>query len=460
MAADPAIRDHQAWLGYLQPDGLVVSAAALSDAQVLLDRGTLSQLQQDFLPFAAEVELNEETTLAITDFTAFVREFLEWPDACLFGVDVARPLPDSLTVPLPELGETLAPAFAFCDPKPKDATNPWMLLVQVLPLGTDLDAAHTGAGQQWSASTSRRFERLLRETRVPIGVLTNGTHVRLLYAPRGENVGSLTFPVEAMTEVAGRPILGALHLLLHCYRLLSAPSEARLRALLDKSRAYQSAVSAALAGQVLDALYELLRGFQAADQHAKGELLREVLAKHPDDVYAGLLTVLLRLVFLLFAEDRGLMPTSALYVRHYAVHGLFERLRTDYERYPDTMDHRYGAWPQLLALFRAVYGGSRHPQLKIPARKGYLFDPFRLCLTASSSACCATCCCSMASGSLTAPWTSRKSVLCIKPSWAFGSKLPRVRLSPSPGRGSTRAKSPLPTRSISKSCSPQNPQTA
>lgn len=99
MSSDSAIRDHQAWLGYLQPDGLVVSPAALSDAQVLLDRGTLSQLQQDFLPFAAEVELNEETIFAITDFTSFVREFLEWPDECLFGVDAARPLPDSLTVP-------------------------------------------------------------------------------------------------------------------------------------------------------------------------------------------------------------------------------------------------------------------------------------------------------------------------------------------------------------------------
>jgi hypothetical protein len=32
---------------------------------------------------------------------------------------------------------------------------------------------------------------------------------------------------------------------------------------------------------------------------------------------------------------------------------------------------------QLLALFRAVYDGCKHPQLKIPARKGYLFDPGR-----------------------------------------------------------------------------------
>ena len=385
MAVDPAVRDHQSWLGYLQPDGLVVSAAALVDSQVILDRGSLAQLQQEFLPFAVDAELNDETVLAITDFPAFVREFLEWPEDCLVGLDESRPLPEELTVPLPELGETLAPSFAFRDPKPKDAANPWLLLVQALPLGTDLYAVHTRAEGQWSASAARRFERLLRETRVPIGVLTNCTHVRLLYAPRGENAGSLTFPVEAMTEVAGRPILGALHLLLHRNCLLSAPSEARLTALLEKSRAYQSAVSTALAGQVLDALYEMLRGFQAANEHARGALLRDVLATHPDDVYAGLLTVLLRLVFLLFAEDRGLMPTSGLYVRYYSVHGLFEQLRADYERYPDTMDQRYGAWARLLALFRAVYAGCRHPQLKIPARKGYLFDPERYPFLKSSS---------------------------------------------------------------------------
>ena len=52
---------------------------------------------------------------------------------------------------------------------------------------------------------------------------------------------------------------------------------------------------------MLDALYELLRGFQAADERAQGELLMEVLAGNPDRVYAALLNGLLRLVFLLYA---------------------------------------------------------------------------------------------------------------------------------------------------------------
>ena len=138
---------------------------------------------------------------------------------------------------------------------------------------------------------------------------------------------------------------------------LANPEKQCLPALLAKSREYQANVSTELAKQVLDALYELVRGFQAADEKTKGELLRAVLAEHPDDVYRGLFTVLLRLVFLLYAEDRGLLPSS-LYVRGYSVHGLFERLRADAEQYPDTLDHRYGAWPQLLALFRLVHGGS------------------------------------------------------------------------------------------------------
>jgi hypothetical protein len=41
------------------------------------------------------------------------------------------------------------------------------------------------------------------------------------------------------------------------------------------------------------------------------------------------------------------------------------------------MDQRYGAWAQLLTLFRMIYDGGRHAGLRIPARRGYLFDPDR-----------------------------------------------------------------------------------
>ena len=41
------------------------------------------------------------------------------------------------------------------------------------------------------------------------------------------------------------------------------------------------------------------------------------------------------------------------------------------------MDSRYGAWARLLALFRLIWRGARHGGMKIPGRRGYLFDPDR-----------------------------------------------------------------------------------
>jgi hypothetical protein len=218
---------------------------------------------------------------------------------------------------------------------------------------------------------------LLRETEVSVGLLFNQTHLRLVYAPRGETSGYATFSVADMATVAGRPMFAALYMLLSAERLFSLPEKQRLAAILADSRKYQNVVSTQLAQQVLAALYELLRGFQAADDALKGQLLRQTLANDPNHVYAGLLTVLMRLVFVLFAEDRGLLSTDSVYVNHYSVTGLFDRLRADAGRYPDTMNQRYGGWAQLLTLFRLIHEGGGHAGFQIPARKGYLFDPER-----------------------------------------------------------------------------------
>jgi len=133
---------------------------------------------------------------------------------------------------------------------------------------------------------------------------------------------------------------------------------------------------------VLDALWELLRGFQAANDLVNGALLQKqflrntTLAKDdPQHIYGGLITTLMRLVFLLYAEDEGLMPDDAVYQQNYAVSGLYERLREDAGNYPDTMEQRYGAWAWLLSLFRLVYKGGGNTPNYLPARHGQLFDP-------------------------------------------------------------------------------------
>ena len=63
----------------------------------------------------------------------------------------------------------------------------------------------------------------------------------------------------------------------------------------------------------------------------------------------------MRLVFVLYAEERDLMPADALYEANYGLRGLFKKLRDDAARHgDDLMDRRYGAWARLLALFRLI----------------------------------------------------------------------------------------------------------
>lgn len=364
------IREHQNWLGYLQPDGLVVSPAALVDSGIYYDRN-VRPVQQDFLKHLLEFQdWQESTDATLTNLPAFFSEFLQWREDDFVSGEA---VPDKLRIFLKSYGETLFPHHAVKSPDQPGTFQ--MLVLETSAEDLDKPAAENERG--WHVSPTKRFERLLRETDVPIGLLSNGTHLRLLYAPAGENPGSITFPVAAMAEIAGRPILGGFRMLLDDYRLFQAVEKETLPAILQKSRDFQANVSTDLASQVLDGLYELLRGLQSANFKTEGELLAETIARRPDAIYEAQLNVLMRLVFLLFAEDRGLMPNSSIYQQHYSVHALYDQLRQDHERYPDTMDQRFGAWARLLSVFRLVFDGSYHKQMSLPARLGYLFDPTR-----------------------------------------------------------------------------------
>ena len=256
----------------------------------------------------------------------------------------------------------------------------WQILIQEIPTSANMDqSGRSPDDHSWSASPQTRFERLLRDTAVPIGLLINPDS-SASSTPRRGNPGHITFPIHAMCETAGRPIVGALHLLLDAQRLFALPKNQRLPAILQASRKYQNEVSIKLASQVLRALNELCRGFNAANRETRGTLLAETLQKAPEDVYGGLLTTLMRLVFLLYAEDRNLMSSSEAYQSYYGIIGLHEKLREDAVAYPDTIDQRFGAWAQFLTLSRLVHDGGGHQGggqkvWRLPARRGRLFNP-------------------------------------------------------------------------------------
>ena len=360
---------HQEWLGFVQPVGLVVAPAVMVDAQVLPDRN-LSGRRRDFRALLEEVE-GVATTWRTQDLRTLFTEFLGWQGSDFVNASEHR---DTLELALPELHVVLSATWAVPTPDGSDAN--WMMLIREEEPGSDFDKPPDGE-DGWNASRHARFERLLRETGIPIGLLCNAKCVRLIYAPKGESSGYLTFDFSQMAQPAGGPILAAFDMLLSAETLFTGAEEASLPALLARSREAQAEVSNKLSRQVLGALYELLRGFVAADARTGESRIQDLARERPDSLYGGLITALMRLVFVLYTEDRGLMPDHPVYQQHYSLGGLFSRLRRDKAAWPDTMDQRFGAWAQLLALFRLIYGGGSHAGLTFVARKGALFDPDR-----------------------------------------------------------------------------------
>ena len=156
------------------------------------------------------------------------------------------------------------------------AGKPYVALAWELPTGLAFDKPETETGE-WRYSPAAKFDRLLRACRVPIGLLTNGVAVRLVYAPHGETTGSITFNLTDMGEVGGRPILDAFVMLVGAFRFFGVGEEAAVPALLHASRERQANVTNTLAGQVFEALDLLLQGFEVAARRDGRANLRALL---------------------------------------------------------------------------------------------------------------------------------------------------------------------------------------
>lgn len=408
MSKDAQTRFHEEWLGLAQPyEGLVFSVPVLADAQITPRvEASLTARYQSALVKSEEEASGAEALGHYGDLRAFFESFLGYPSAAL---PVRAELPESLHFYAQEGQQNLRPSFALLRQLPETAEDdlfgsfgrtdgddkesadskdesPYLALVWDLrddagqdALGLDLDAPEDRTGP-WRYPPTAKFERLLRATGIPVGFLSNGHDVRLVYAPAGESTSHLTFRGEAMQRSEGRPVLAAFELLLSASRTYGAAASFTFAGLLRESRGRQADVTKKLAEQVFEAVELLLRGFESAGQRdaASGryDWLRAALEEPNDHAYQGVLSVVLRLVFLLYAEDQSLLPVQhPIYARHLSVKGLYDELVDDTGQHPESMQSRFGAYGRLLALFRAVFLGAQHGELRLPPRRGRLFDP-------------------------------------------------------------------------------------
>lgn len=245
------------------------------------------------------------------------------------------------------------------------------LLITTLPPGTKLESPLTD--QSWPASPLERMTLLCRASEVSLGLVTNGEQWTLVSAPAGETSSTASWfariwQQEPVTLQAFQSLLGV--------RRMFGPANETFEALLLESLQHLDEVTDTLGSQVRRAVEVLVQALDRADLDRDRHLLKDV---SPAELYEAGLTVMMRLVFTLCAEERKLLLLGEpIYDQHYAISTLRARLNEDREQLgEDVLERRHDAWSRLLAVFRAIYGGIEHETLRLPPLGGSIFDPDR-----------------------------------------------------------------------------------
>lgn len=221
------------------------------------------------------------------------------------------------------------------------------------------------------------------------GILTNGQHWRLYWqGARSRSEEFIEFDLGCLLGVHGigadllaPPVddvehaLKVFHLLFRAEAFLPQAGDAQHRTFhriaLDESRHWEARVSNALGQRVFDEIFpRLTLSLVAADPQADVHTL-----DYREQVKRAALTLLYRLLFVLYAEDRDLLPVRDPRYDDYSL----RRIRQDIADRSDRQDtfaagiRRY--WQHLSDLFRAIANGE--PSIGLPAYNGGLFDDAR-----------------------------------------------------------------------------------
>ena len=202
-----------------------------------------------------------------------------------------------------------------------------------------------------------------------LAVVTNGRQWRLIFAGLDYDA-SCEGDVELWSEE------GTVSKQLMALRTLLQPTlwtpagedtaQPLLQAIRD-TRKGQADLSQELGERVREAVELLIQGH--------GEVLQERCADvEAAAIYRAACRVAMRLVVILFAESRELLPReNSLYDAMYGLNGLLGHLQRLAARSGEALKNSHSAWPRVLALFRLVREGSHHPDLPVTEYGGELF---------------------------------------------------------------------------------------
>lgn len=346
--------DHQGWLALVEVTGPFLSLPVLRATWPALDAVDRQRLDRLRLAHTAWQQSRDLRPW----IEHVLRGLLRWGDAVHAGGL------DHLALDVPEHDTTITPAFALAVPghQPKPDT------VRLLGMVTSGHPTARMKHAKWAATPADRMALLCRHHGVELGLVTDGRWWTLVWAPRGGVTTTAVFDAIPWPEAAERDVLRAFVSLLGVDRFFSYPEPERLPALLKASLDSQEDITDALGVQVRQAVELLVAAVGRAG--VPGDVTAH-------DVYRGAVSVMMRVVFLLFAEERGLLPSdNKVYATAYSAGRLCAELeQRAIEGSEEELTHSHAAWHRLLALFRAVHSGVDHPRLTMHAHDGSLFDP-------------------------------------------------------------------------------------
>lgn len=251
----------------------------------------------------------------------------------------------------------------------------------------------------WATSPIDRMAAMLRapSSTCSIGVVTDGRWWAVVSAPREGSAASGV--VDCQTWVEEPATRDAFCELLSVRRLVGGTTAQRLPRLFEDSVLAAEEVTEALGTQVRSAVELIVSALSdalldAAEYEAPasresagstepgndmgGETGNGPLGAEPREVYEAVVTVMMRCVFLLFAEERGLLPTDTLYTGGYGLATVLDALEARArDEGEESMDGTSLTWHRLLATSRALHSGVNAEDMRIPAYGGSLFDPER-----------------------------------------------------------------------------------
>ncbi|MGY4102487.1 Eco57I restriction-modification methylase domain-containing protein [Nocardia sp. R16R-3T] len=228
----------------------------------------------------------------------------------------------------------------------------------------------------WAANAIDRMEELLRASDVRIGVVTDGRWWAIVSARPDTMVASGI--VNAQTWIEEPQTRNAFVELLQRRCLVGGKAEDRLTELFGESVAAAEEITEALGVQVRQAVELLVQAMSEAALAEVFEGLEDPLPKRKSLVYEAAVTVMMRVVFLLFAEERGLLPQGELFTLGYGLSDQLDELdrRKELEG-SEALDGTFHTWHRLLATSNALYRGASFEDIRIPSYGGSLFDPDR-----------------------------------------------------------------------------------